>query len=471
MHLKVSGGILGISFGSINSGLPKDIVQQILKAEQIPLQKMETNKSKIQDKKNLLTDLTKKVEAMRGSIFANKTERSFRELMINISSDGIDARVDKNLAQPGVYQIEVLQLAQKSSAISNGVEDKDKTYLGVGYIQYDLPNGDTREVYVDSDSSSLTGIAKLINGDSNNGMHATVVNSGDESDEPWKLIISLEETGDSNEATFPNLYLVDGEVDIWFEAERKAQDAKIKLDGFEIELPKNQASDLISGVTLDLKRAKPGEEITIEIVEDSAKISEKIDTLTNNINEVLKFIKEQNNMDESTDTSRTLGGDLTLQTLESRIRNGIFLPIKTDFGPRRIGDLGLTFQRNGLLAFDKTVFENKLKANYDEVSQIITGKYSIEEGKTKGFIDNLEDVVKTSLSRPAGVLHTRDQGLKSQIDQIDRRIARKQQQITKKEQILKMKFARLEETISRIQTQGAGLAGMSSGFNPVQQLG
>lgn len=40
--------------------------------------------------------------------------------------------------------------------------------------------------------------------------------------------------------------------------------------------------------------------------------------------------------------------------------------------------------------------------------------------------------------------------------------------------MLKQKFARLEETISRIQTQGAGLAGMAAGnagFNPVQQLG
>jgi flagellar hook-associated protein 2 len=179
-------------------------------------------------------------------------------------------------------------------------------------------------------------------------------------------------------------------------------------------------------------------------------------------------------MDENTDTSRTLGGDLTLQTLESRIRNAVFQTIKTDFGSRRIGDLGLTFQRNGLLAFDQSMFQNKLDANYDEVAQIITGKYTIENGKNKGFIDHLESMANTSLSRPSGVLHTRKEGLNSQIKQIDRRITRKQQQIDRKEQMLKQKFARLEETISRIQTQGSGLAGLSAGaagFNPVQQLG
>ena len=39
--------------------------------------------------------------------------------------------------------------------------------------------------------------------------------------------------------------------------------------------------------------------------------------------------------------------------------------------------------------------------------------------------------------------------------------------------MLKEKFARLEETISKIRTQGSGLAalGAGAGFNPVTQLG
>ena len=322
---------MGIAFGSINSGLPKDIVKQILEAEKVPLKKMEERKDKIKSKQALLSDLTQRVEKLRGAIYANKSARSFRELMVNLSGDNISASVDKNLAEPGTYQIEVLQLAQKSSAISNGVEDKDKTYLGVGYLEYELPNGETKSVYVDSDSSSLSGIAKLINGDPENGMHANVVNSGDGSDEPWKLIITLEETGDDNKATFPNLYFVDGEKDIWFDGHRDAQDAKIKLDGFEIELPGNQSTELISGVTLDLKKAKPGEEITLEISEDTSKIATKMEDIVTNINDVISFIKEQNTMDETTDTSRTLGGDITLQTLESKIRSTIFQTVQTDW--------------------------------------------------------------------------------------------------------------------------------------------
>lgn len=471
MRVKESGGHLGISFGSINSGLPKDIVQQIIAAEKIPLQQMDAKKAKIENKKSLLGDLTKRVEELRGDIYANKSARSFRELAVNVSGDALGVTVDKNLAEPGTYQIEVLQLAQKSSAISNGVADKENTYLGVGYLQYELPNGETKEVYIDEDSSSLEGIAKLINKDNDNGMHANVVNSGDGSDTPWKLIITLEETGDDNKAIFPNLYLVDGMEDLWFEGNRDAQDAKIKLDGFEIELPSNKSTELISGATIDLKKAKPGEEITVEISEDTGKISGKISDLVGKINNIIAFIKEQNALDESVDTSQTLGGDLTLQTLESRIRSTIFQTIKTDFGPRRIGDLGLTFQRDGKLALDQDKLKTKLDENYQEVAQIISGKYSKEEGKINGFIDNLDTLVAQALKRPSGVLTSRKNGLDSQIRQIDRKIENKQRHINKKEQMLKAKFARLEETMSRIKAQGSGLAGLGAGGSPVTQLG
>jgi len=462
---------LGLAFGSINSGLPKDIVQQILSAEKIPIQKMEARKGKIENKKSLLADLLKRVENLRGAVYANKSDRSFREFSVSVSGDGVTATVDKNTAEPGTYQIEVIQLAQKSSAISNGVADKDKTYIGVGFLQYELPDGSSKEIYIDSDNSNLTGIAKLINGDPENGMRANVVDSGDGSDEPWKILITLEDTGDLAKARFPNLYLVDGETDIWFEGEREAQDAKIKLDGFELELPGNKSTELIPGVTIDLKKAKLGDEITLDIKEDTIKMTDKIDDLVTTMNEVIGFIKEQNALDETVDTSQTLGGDITLQTLESRIRSTVFEGIKTDFGPRRIGDLGLTFQRDGKLKLDKDKFQAALDDNLKMVAQVINGKYSIEGGKVNGFIDNLDKLVGDAVKRPGGILTSRKEGLDSQIKMIDRRIDSKERQIKRKEEHLKAKFARLEETISRIKTQGSGLAGMGGGFNPVQNLG
>jgi flagellar hook-associated protein 2 len=463
---------LGISFGSINSGLPKDIVQQIVEAEKIPIRQMEARKGKVEDKKALVGQLISLVEAMRGEVLKNKGARSLREMKVNTGENpNIAVTFDKNIAEPGKYNLEVVQLAGKSSAISNGVEDKDKTYIGVGYIKAVLPDGETKEIYVDQENATLTGLAKLINSNTELGLRANVVNDGKGEDEPWRIIISMNETGDGKRAEFPNLYLVDGEVDLHFEEEKSAQDAVVKLDGFEIELPNNKATELIPGITIDLKKAKPGEEINIEISEDVTKIGGKISSLVDNINNVLKFIKEQNALSEKSDTSRTLGGDLTLTQIESRIRTTVFTPIKTDKGMVRIGDLGITFERSGLLKFDQSKFEAVLNKDYEMVSQTISGKYDEKQGKTNGFVDLLDEAAKALLNQPSGTLQTRKSGLQSQINQIDRQIANRERMIGQKEEILKAKFARLEETMSKIRGQGAGLAGFGSVVNPVQQLG
>jgi flagellar hook-associated protein 2 len=463
---------LGISFGSIGTGLPKDIVQQIVNAEKIPVQQMEARKAKIENKQKLLGELTKLVEGMRGELLKNKGARSLRELSVINESDIIAVDTDKNVAMPGKYNLEVMQLAQKSSAFSNGVEDKEKSYLGVGYLKCYMPNGDTKEIYIDEDSSSLSGIAKLINADEELGMRANVINDGSGSDEPWRLVLALNNTGDGEQAEFPYIYLVDGEVDLYLEKERKAQDAKVKLDGFEVEVPSNTVTDLIPGVTINLKKARPGEEITFEIKEDVEAIAGKIETLVTNVNNVLKFIKDQNTLDEKSDTSQTLGGDSTLQSIESRIRSIVFSGVATDYGSKRIGDVGITFKREGLLQFDKEKFQAQMSENYKMVSQVLVGKYSANpDERAEGFIDRLEAATSALTSPPSGMLHTRKQGLKRSTDQIDQQIANKNRMIAQKEEVLKAKFARLEETMSRIKTQGAGLAGLAQAPNPVAQLG
>lgn len=459
---------MGISFGSINTGLPKDIVKQIISAEQIPVQNMEKAKGKIADKKALVDQLVKLVEDVRGNLTMNATARSLRELKVDTNEDIVHVTTDKNRSIPGAFQIEVMQLAQKSSAMSTGFEDKDESNIGVGFIQYTLPNGDTKDIYVDSNNNSLSAVAKLINKDTSLGVMANVINDGSGSETPWRLILSLNKTGDDNAVDFPHFYFVDGDQDFQLEFQREAHDAKIKLDGFEIETPENKVADLIPGVTMEFKKAKPGEEFTLKISEDVQAVGAKVTDLVSKLNGVLSFIKQQNTMDEKTDTSRTLGGDIMLQSLEGRIHTAVFKDVMTDKGYMRAGDIGLSFNRAGVLEFDEKKFSSKISEDYTTVAQILTGTFTPEGGKTEGFMDNLNGMVSMALRTPDGLVQNRKKTLTSNIEQIDRRIAQKTKYIEEKEKGLKDKFARLEGTISKIRSSGAGLQGMS---DPVQQLG
>lgn len=423
---------------------------------------MEKRKEKVQDKQKLVAELTELMQKVKQNLQNNNSTRNLRELKVDTNDDVVGITVDKNIAGTGSYQLEVVELAQKSSAMSSGFPDRKDSYLGVGYIQYYLPNGDTKEIYVDSDNSSLDGIANLMNNDPESGLRATVINDGSGSDKPWRLLVSYDGTGDDSMIEFPYMYFIDGEEDLYLEFEREARDAKIKLDGFEIEVPENKVKDLIPGVVIDLKKAKPGEEISIKIGEDTAAVTGKINDIVETINGVLKFIKEQNTIDEKTDTSRTLGGDLILQTIEGRVRSAIFQDVLTENGYRRLSDLGITFQKDGLLAMDQKKFDAALANDFNSTSQVLTGYYTPNGGKSPGFIDNFLGMIDSALKYPDGVLQTRKNAIQNKISDIDRRIEQKQRLLDQKEKNLKEKFARLEETMSRIKTQGAGLAALGA---------
>ncbi|MBP5295928.1 MAG: flagellar filament capping protein FliD [Bacteriovoracaceae bacterium] len=447
---------MGIAFGPINSGLPKDIVQQLMAAERAPIQKMEARKANIQAKKELVNELNRLTTEVRDIVASNNNRIGFSELKVLTNDDLAKVSVDKNVAVPGVHTMEIVKLAQKSSAMSVGLADKDKTYLGVGYFQYELPSGETRKIYVDRDHATLTGLATLINQNQQLGLRASIINDGTGSKTPWRLIVTMEETGEENKIHFPKFYLVDGEEDFYLDQEREAHNGVIKVDGFEIQVPGNTVTNVIPGATIELQKAAPGQEFSITISEDQAQITDKVKNIYDKVNNVLRFIRDQNNLDETVDTTKTLGGDILLQNIESQIRGAMFQEIQTDYGKHRISEIGVNFQKDGLLKFDTDKFNRLANENYRMVSQIFTGTYDENNHKIQGHLDHLAEVLNRILRFPDGMLASRRRNLDSNINQIDQQIANRQRHLEQKEAMLKDKFARLEQTISQLQAQNIG---------------
>jgi len=452
-----------ISMGSIASGLPKDLVQRLVDAEREPIRKLETRKKDEEGRLALVQDLSTKVADIAGSLKELTRFRSFRDMMaVNSRPEICDLSVDKSFAEPGSYQIEVIQLAGQSSMMSNEFEDPDETEVGAGYFSYELPSGEVKEVYIDPESSTLQGIAKTINSQRDLDLNAIVVDDGTGSDAPWRLIITHKKTGEINDAEFPNFYFVDGDEDFYMDQERVAQNSKIRVNGFEVEFEGNKVTSLLPGVTIDLKEAAPGKEFNIKIQEDTKSIRGKVEGVVTKLNEVLNFIQQQNKLDKDSNTRNTLGGDITLQTLEFKVRALVTTPIETEYGAVRMSDLGVVFNRGGLLDLSAEKLEKVMTEKFEAVSQFFVG---IEDGGD-GFATRLEETVR-NMTRDNGVVFSRLDGIKRRIKDIDRQIEMKERQIEKTEQTLKDKFARLEGTIGNLKAQQASVAGALGGGGTV----
>lgn len=450
----------GVRITGMASGLPPNIVDQLVEAERVPLKQLEGKKTKQEDTLKLVNDLDGKVSEINKSLGELLSTRGFTDTKL-ISGDPnvIDGTVDPNATVTGDYSLEVLQLAQKAGAISNGFPDRKETQMGVGYIKFETSEG-TKEVYINGESSTLDGVAAQIN-KANVGLRASVIEDRKDKESPFRLLVTGLSTGDDKQITFPTIYLLDGDQDMYFDQSRPSQNAKIKLDGFEVEVPENQVNDLIPGVSLNLKAAAPGREIRINVKENTEAISGKIKTFVDAYNGALGFIQGQHKLQKGQNGKEALGplgGDSLLRNVEGALRRIIISPQYGVESPvTRVNDLGIEFNRNGTLNFNQEKFNKVLNSNPAGVAAFFRG-----DGLQTGFITTIKREISNMQNGQFGPLANRKKGIQTRIDRMNDQIERKEKQIEKKQEFLTKKFADLESQMSRLQGQGAAVSGIGA---------
>ena len=451
----------GIHITGMASGLPANIVDQLMDAEKIPVKQMEQKKAVDEDKLKLVTELETKINEIPKSMQELVSTHGFQNNKL-ISGDPniINGVVDPEKAMTGTWQIEVKQLAQKPGAISNGYPDKDKTQIGVGYIKFKTPKG-TKEVYINGKNNTLEGVANAIT-NSGTGLRAQVMNDRSDKGSPFKLLVSGLATGDDSQVEFPTIYMLDGDQDFFFDRSKPAVNAKLNVDGFDFELPDNTAKDIIPGVNLDLKQAAPGHPIAITVKEDYDVISGKIKSFVDAYNGALSWIQGQAKLTkdkEGHERLGPLGGDGMLHSIESALRRPILNPqYGTESQIKLINELGIEFNRNGTLNFNIDKFNKKLTSDPADVAAFLRG-----DNFSVGFVPTVRREVTNLTNGSTGPLSTRKKGISDRIKSADQRIERKEVELTKKEENLRRKFADLETKMSQLNSQGSALAASFGG--------
>jgi flagellar hook-associated protein 2 len=448
---------VGISLGGLGSGLPPNIVDQLMEAERIPVKNMEKQKGKQESRLKLVNELETKLNGITGSIRELASTHGFTDMKLNSGDvNVVGGTVDPNKATNGNWNIEVVELAQKAAAITNGFPDKDKTQIGVGYLRFDTQDGH-KEIYINGSNNTLEKVANTVNS-SGLGVKATVLNDRSDPDSPYKLMITGDSVGGDHAISYPTLYFLDGDQDIYFDTEREAKNGRVKVDGFEFEVSDNTVKDVIPGVTLELKQANPGRAVNVSVKEDREIVTGKIKSFVDGVNGVLTFVQQQNALNKDSDTTSTLGGDSLLRSVENRIRGLIQNPQMGFGNVNRIAQLGIIFNRNGALEWDEKKFNDTLARDPGSVQRFLAG-----DGFNTGFIPTLKREVGTMLNSAFGPVAIRKKALADRIAQMNDQIANKQRQLEKKEVQLRDKFARLEETMSRMKGQMSQVGAMQMG--------
>ncbi len=448
-----------VSLDSISNLSPElqRAYQASAKAERKPITKIEERRGGVQEKVKLLDDVIGRVEGVRALLPSLNSPLALREMAFSTGDEHIlTGAADKNEAEPGKHQLEVLQLAKTASALSNRFADANETRIGSGYFTFTGADGETKDIYIDNENSTLEGVSRIIN-QAGMGVKSSVVRDQSDPELPFRLILSSEKTGAGENVEFPEFYFIDGESDFFVEETKDASNARIRYQGFDIESPTNEVKDLIRGVTLDIKGTTiDGRPVTVTVEQDLPKTTLKVKDLVDNLNNVFQFVQQQNTLDENSKTANTLGGDYGIRMAEDRLKAALRENLIFNESPssvQTLTDMGIQFDKKGMLHFDEKKFQFALTNNFEGVTTLLTG-----DGVNTGIIPKLSNALRSISGGPDGLLTSQKKNYTTQVNKMNQDIELKEKRSETRLVNLKDKLAKAQAAIAKMQGQAGHFA-------------
>ncbi len=166
---------------------------------------------------------------------------------------------------------------------------------------------------------------------------------------------------------------------------RQAQDAEIVLgDGpgaVTVHKSSNTVSDLLAGATIALTKADPTADVTVTMAQDNAASTKKVHGLVDDLNAVLGWVKTNTAYDVTKKTGGPMVGDGSVRGLASKLTGAMQSQPATG-SLKALGQIGITFQRDGTYAIDDTVLSKALAADPDSVASYVSALATAVSGVT-----------------------------------------------------------------------------------------
>lgn len=294
-------------------------------------------------------------------------------------------------AQAGAIMadIEVTQLARAQTLVSGNFASAT---VAVGQGDLTLTIGGVDHVItIGPADDSLTGLAAAINA-ANTGVMASVRTENG----AYRLILKGQ-SGASNAFTLSGITAFDyPSATSGMTLAQGAQDALLKVDGVPYQRSSNLVSDIITGMTLTLKKAVPGESVSLTATRPTEAIKS---TMTD-------FVSVFNDMKSNIKAARSSTNSRTLFELERKL-NGILSKSLTTSatGPRSMADLGVTTNRDGSVTLDSKKLDAALKNYPDAVEAIFAPiRDATRTAETDPGIGGAMAALKTSETSSSGGL-------------------------------------------------------------------
>jgi flagellar hook-associated protein 2 len=471
---------MAISSLGVGSGLDlNSLVDNLLNAERVPVEsRLDKKEIKLQAELSAFGALSSSLAALQTSLDPLKDLTEGRTAR---SSDGsvLGVSVDET-ANVAAYSIAVNQLATNDALAATGLADQT-AFIGEGTLTFTFgtkeytttttgggpgggggtttetteytgftanPDKTSTTITIDSSNNTLEGIRDAIN-DADFGVTAVIVNDG--GTDPYRLLLTSDDSGVENginiavNTTSGDLsgfaYDYNGGTPITNMAQTvMAQDAEITLNGLDISSSTNTFSEALPGVTLEVKKISDSP-VSVGVNLDEGSAKEALSGFVETFNSLIENLDALSKYNPDTQEASILTGDSLVRSLKSTMRNQIITQFGDDAAAiKTFVDLGIKTGADGKLSIDNEILDEALDNNFDGV---------IAFANAAG---EAVDTIADSYLGPGGTINSRQDSLRSGIDQIFDDRAALNTRLTLLEASLVKKYSALDTLLSGLQS-------------------
>lgn len=388
-------------------------------------------------------------ERLRHSLFALRKAASSDETVLT-------ATANKGIAT-GIFTVTVSSLAQADSYASNNFASRTETLTQTGTLVIQRGDEDPVTITIDETNNTLQGIRNVINA-AGAGFTASILNDG--SAEPYRLVITSDDSGTANALTITNNLNGGSGQSVTLAQTVAAADAALTINGVSVVSSSNTVAGAVEGVTLQLKAAGSA---TVTIERDLDAVVEGLKEFAAKYNDVVSYIASQFRYDATKKEAGLLSGDHTLREAQSRLSLALSRTIASDDASLVVlAQIGLKIGRDGTLSVDETTLRQSLSSDWRGTAHVLLADALDGGGNTVSIAPALYSQLRNLTDALEGPVFRAQDAIQQNIRRVSRQIEQMEQRLEVQRDLLILQFSRADQALKQLAVLQNALASQIS---------
>lgn len=251
------------------------------------------------------------------------------------------------------------------------------------------------------------------------------------------------------------------------------QNAKIKVNGVEVQNSTNAFTGTVPGLTINAIAANAGTNYDITVALDTSAIQEKVKTFVTNYNKAVDYYNARNTYNSETGAKGVFFGDATTRNVMNRLNqlitnrygsngytssNSEFLTTATgaNLTLDSLSTIGISMDTKGKLSLNSTKFNTAVLDYQDDVEALFSNQ--LDSGSEPVSFSNVFNAeITTHTLSLTGTFASVSSSIENQVKSLNKQISRWDERIANYEARLLRNFTAMEQASGQFQSTGAFL--------------